>query len=63
MSDADLLSLVLFVWAGVMTGLWLDAKRDIRLTKHIMLTLVRDKEERKRFFDGFEKVLEGKLND
>ena len=63
MTDADLLSLVLFIWAGVMTGLWIDAKREIRLTKHIMITLVRDKEERKRFFDGFEKVLEGKLND
>lgn len=63
MTDADLLSLVLFIWAGVMTGLWLDARRDIKITKHIMLTLVRDKAERERFFSGFEKVLEGKLND
>lgn len=63
MTDADLLSLVLFIWAGVMTGLWLDAKREIRIAKHIMLTLVQDKGERERFFTGFEKVLGGKLND
>lgn len=63
MTDADLLSFALFIWAGVMTGLWLDAKREIKLTKHIMITLVRDKAERERFFNGFEKILEGKLND
>jgi hypothetical protein len=50
-------------WAGVVTGLWLDAKREVHVTKRVILTLVQDKEERERFFTGFEKVLGGKLND
>jgi hypothetical protein len=63
MSDNDLLTFILLVWAGVATGLYLDAKRDVKMTKHVILTLVRDKEERERFFMGFEKMLEGKFND
>jgi hypothetical protein len=50
-------------WAGVVTGLYLDAKREVHVTKRVILTLVQDKEERERFFTGFEKVLGGKLND
>ena len=51
------------VWAGVVTGLYLDAKREVKITKHVLFTLVQDKAERERFFTGFEKVLEGRLND
>jgi hypothetical protein len=51
------------VWAGVVTGLYLDAKREVKITKHVLLTLVQDKAERERFFTGFEKVLGGRLND
>jgi len=50
-------------WAGVVTGLYLDAKREVHVTKSVILTLVKDKEERERFFTGFERVLGGKLND
>jgi hypothetical protein len=56
------LLILALVWAGVVTGLWLDAKREVKITKHVLLTLVQDKEERERFFTGFEKVLGGKLN-
>lgn len=60
MSDIELLSLVLFAWAGVATGLYLDAKREIKMTKIIILHLVENKEERDRFFDGFETVIAGR---
>ena len=57
MSDNDLLTFILLVWAGVATGLWLDAKREIKMTKFIILHLVENKDERDRFFDGFETVI------
>lgn len=57
MSDIELLSLVLFAWAGVVTGLWLDARREVRMTKIVILHLVENKEERDRFFDGFETMI------
>ena len=57
MSDIELLSFVLFVWAGVATGLYLDAKREIKMTKIIILHLVENKDERDRFFDGFETMI------
>lgn len=57
MSDIELLSFILLVWAGVATGLWLDAKREIKMTKFIILHLVENKEERDRFFDGFETMI------
>jgi hypothetical protein len=56
------LLILALVWAGVVTGLWLDARREVHITKRVILTLVQDKEERERFFTGFEKVLGGKLN-
>lgn len=64
MSDIELLSFVLFVWAGVATGLYLDAKREVRLTKKIMVHLCKNKEERDRFFSGMEQVIssKGKFN-
>ena len=51
------------VWAGIVTGLWLDARREVHVVKRVMITLVRDKAERERFFTGFEKALKGELND
>ena len=63
MSDLEILCLVLFGWASAVTAFYFEAKREIRITKHVILTLVQDKEERERFFTGFEKVLGGKLND
>ena len=57
MTDIELLSLVLFAWAGVATGLYLDAKREIKMTKIIILHLVENKDERDRFFDGFETMI------
>jgi hypothetical protein len=57
MTDLELLSLVLFAWAGVATGLYLDAKREIKMTKIIILHLVENKDERDRFFNGFETVI------
>jgi hypothetical protein len=57
MTDIELLSLVLFAWAGVATGMCLDARRELRLSKILMLHLVHDKDEREKFFDGFETVL------
>ncbi len=64
MSDIELLSFVLFVWAGVATGLYLDARREVRLTKKIMVHLCENKEERDRFFSGMEQVIssKGKFN-
>ena len=63
MTETELLLCLTTLWAGVATGFYIDAKREVRIAKHVMLTLVRDKEERERFFTGFEKVLGGKLND
>lgn len=63
MSDLEILCLVLFGWASAATAFYFEAKREIRITKHVILTLVQDKEERERFFTGFEKVLGGRLND
>ena len=66
MSEYNLLVALLVLalaWAGVATGLYLDAKREVHVTKRVILTLVQDKEERDRFFTGFEKVLGGRLND
>ena len=51
------------VWAGIVTGLWLDARREVHVVKRVMITLVQDKAERERFFTGFEKALKGELND
>lgn len=64
MSDIELLSLVLFAWAGVATGLYLDARREVRLTKKIMVHLCENKEERDRFFSGMDQVIssKGKFN-
>lgn len=63
MTDAELLILALVAYACVVTWLWAEARREIRVSKHVILTLVRDKGERERFFSGFENILEGKLND
>lgn len=64
MTDIELLSLVLFAWAGVATGICLDAKRELRLAKMLMLHLIHDKDEREKFFSGFEKILiSGKSDD
>ena len=66
MSEYNLLVALLVLalaWAGVVTGLWLDARREVHVTQRVLLTLVQDKEERERFFTGFEKVLGGRLND
>lgn len=60
MSDNDLLSFVLLVWAGVATGLWLDAKREIKMTKKIIVHLVQNKDERDKFFAGFELMVQSK---
>jgi hypothetical protein len=57
MTDIELLSLVLFAWAGVATGMCLDARRELRLSKILMLHLVHDKDEREKFFTGFEQVI------
>jgi hypothetical protein len=57
MTDIELLSLVLFAWAGVATGICLDAKRELRLAKMLMLHLIHDKDEREKFFSGFEQVI------
>jgi hypothetical protein len=60
MTDADLLSFALFIWAGVMTGLWLDARRENMMTKKIIIHLVSNKDEREKFFAGFELMVKSK---
>ena len=60
MSDADLLNFILLVWAGVATGLWLDAKRDAKITKRIVIHLVENKEEREKFFAGADLMIQSK---
>ena len=60
MSDADLLNFILLVWAGVATGLWLDARRDVRITKRIVIHLVENKEEREKFFAGADLMMQSK---
>lgn len=62
MSDADLLNFILLVWAGVATGLWLDARRDVRITKRIVIHLVENKAEREKFFAGADLMLKSKGN-
>ena len=57
MTDNDLLTFILLVWAGVATGMCLDARRELRLSKILMLHLVHDKDEREKFFIGFEQVI------
>jgi hypothetical protein len=63
MSDIEILCLVLFGWAGASTAFYFEARRELRAAKHVMLILVKDKDERERFFTGFEKVLGGKLDE
>ena len=63
MSDAELLILALVAYSCLVTWLWSEAKREVHVTKRVILTLVQDKQERDRFFTGFEKVLGGRLND
>ena len=60
MSDSDLLSFILLVWAGVATGLWLDAKRDAKITKRIVIHLVENKDEREKFFAGADLMIKSK---
>jgi hypothetical protein len=60
MSDNDLLSFILLVWAGVATGLWFDAKREVKMTKKIIIHLVQNKDERDKFFEGFELMVQSK---
>ena len=62
MSDNDLLTFILLVWAGVATGLWLDARRDVRITKRIVIHLVENKAEREKFFAGADLMLKSKGN-
>jgi hypothetical protein len=62
MSDNDFLQFILLVWAGVATGLWIDAKREIKLTKKIIVHLVENKDEREKFFAGFDLMLKSKGN-
>ena len=60
MSDNDLLTFILLVWAGVATGLWLDAKRDAKITKRIVIHLVENKGEREKFFAGADLMIQSK---
>ena len=60
MSDADLLNFILLVWAGVATGLWLDARRDVKITKRIVIHLVENKAEREKFFAGADLMIQSK---
>jgi hypothetical protein len=60
MTDNDLLTFILLVWAGVATGLWLDAKRDAKITKRIVIHLVENKEEREKFFAGADLMIQSK---
>ena len=62
MSDNDLLTFILLVWAGVATGLWLDARRDVRITKRIVIHLVENKAEREKFFAGADLMIKSKGN-
>ena len=62
MSDNDLLTFILLVWAGVATGLWLDARRDVKITKRIVIHLVENKAEREKFFAGADLMLKSKGN-
>ena len=60
MTDNDLLTFVLLVWAGVATGLWLDARRDAKLTKRVVVHLVENKDEREKFFAGADLMVQSK---
>jgi len=60
MSDNDLLNLVLLAWAGVATGFWLDARRDAKLTKRVVIHLVENKDEREKFFAGADLMVQSK---
>jgi len=62
MTDNDLLTLVLLAWAGVATGLWLDARRDAKLTKRVVTHLVENKDEREKFFAGADLMVKSKGN-
>ena len=62
MTDNDLLTFILLVWAGVATGLWLDAKRDAKITKRIVIHLVENKDEREKFFAGADLMIKSKGN-
>jgi hypothetical protein len=60
MSDNDLLTFILLVWAGVATGLWLDARRETKLTKKIIIHLVQNKDEREKFFSGADLMIQSR---
>lgn len=62
MTDADLLNFILLVWAGVATGLWLDARRDAKITKRVVIHLVENKDEREKFFAGADLMIKSKGN-
>ena len=62
MTDADLLNFILLVWAAVATGLWLDARRDAKITKRIVIHLVENKDEREKFFAGADLMIKSKGN-
>ena len=60
MTDNDLLTFILLVWACVATGLWLDARRDAKLTKRVVIHLVENKDEREKFFAGADLMVQSK---
>lgn len=60
MTDNDLLTFILLVWAGVATGMWLDARRDAKITKRIVIHLVENKDEREKFFAGADLMVQSK---
>ena len=60
MSDADLLNFILLVWAGVATGLWLDARRDAKLSMRVVIHLVEIKADREKFFAGADLMIQSK---
>jgi hypothetical protein len=44
----------------VATGLWLDARRDAKLTKRVVIHLVENKAEREKFFAGADLMVQSK---
>ena len=60
MTDNDLLTFILLIWAGVATGFWLDARRDAKLTKRVVIHLVENKDEREKFFAGADLMVQSK---
>lgn len=53
--EITLTEMVLFAWAIIATGFWLEARQETRVLKHILRIFIENQDVRDNMVDAFEK--------